>query len=187
MDYGAGNMSESKPFYKKKSFLFILIGIIIVFYFIGTMTQEGQTEDDKPEENEKTEEGTEIEGQESENPDDIKIELNEEFNAMYYNARVTDVVLSDGEIRLWFGWTNKSEWDPSHFAMHGEVQVSQDGEMLEEIGGTERKHKQINLKEDDYYKVDYKLISDSDVEISVIPFDKLDEDEEDKVITIEID
>lgn len=123
----------------------------------------------------------------TESVEEKEIKLDEEFNAMYYNARVTDAVLNDGELRLWFGWTNKSEWNPSHFTMHGEVMVTQDGEMLEEIGNTERKHKQIKLKDDDYYKMDYKLISDSDVEVSVIAFDKVDKDKEDKVITIELE
>lgn len=116
--------------------------------------------------------------------DGKKIELDEDFNARDYNARVSKVVVDDKEIRVWFGWTNKSEHDPSHFAMHGDLQVMQNGEQLEEANNSDRKNKQIELKDDDYYSIDYELIDDSDVEIRVVPFEG--EKNENKII-VELD
>lgn len=138
-------MSEnvSKPLYKKKLFWAILVGIIVVFYFIGTMTEDEQVDDDKqeeavdenPVEMEEAEEGTEDESEKEETEQDNIIEFDERFAFGEFTVESIVTEINDDELTFKFSWINQSGTDKAPFTALGYIDVSQGDEILEEISG----------------------------------------------------
>lgn len=103
------------------------------------------------------------------------IEVDETIIAADYTVKIRRAKINDDILTIAFEWVNQSDWDPAHFELLGIIDVQQDGESLEEIED-DRKYKQIKQNIYDVYDLQYKLRSESDVTIRIIPNNEHDEE-----------
>lgn len=103
------------------------------------------------------------------------IEVDETIIAADYTVKIRRAKINDDILTIAFEWVNQSDWDPAHFELLGIIDVQQDGESLEEIED-DRKYKQIKQNIYDVYDLQYKLRSESDVTIRIIPNNEYDEE-----------
>lgn len=112
------------------------------------------------------------------------IEVDETVTAADYTAKVQRVKVEDDTLAVVFDWENQSDWDPAHFELLGIVEVTQNGEPLEELDN-DRKYEQIKHGSFDVYDLKYKLIDDSDVTIRIIPNNEHDDSEGTITVSLE--
>ena len=112
------------------------------------------------------------------------IEVDETVTAADYTAKVQRVKIENDILTVVFDWENQSDWDPAHFELLGIIEVTQNGEALEELDN-DRKYEQIKHGSFDVYDLKYKLIDDSDVTIRIIPNNEHDDSEGTITVSLE--
>src|SRR5690625_2447873 len=112
------------------------------------------------------------------------IEVDETVTAADYTAKVQRVKIKDDILTVVFDWENQSDWDPAHFELLGIVEVTQNGEPLEELDN-DRKYEQIKHGSFDVYDLKYKLIDDSDVTIRIMSTNEHDDSEGTITVSLE--
>ena len=164
-----------KPIYKR--WWFIVIAIILVIGIINSLesSDDKQVKKDEPVINKKENKETEV--NEVNEESETTIEVDESIASVDYTAKIQRVKVNDDVLTVVFDWENQSDWDPAHFPLLGHVEVKQNGEVLEQVGDTERQNKQIKRNRFDVYGLEYKLIDDSEVTIKIISLNEHDESE----------
>src|SRR5690625_3554205 len=112
------------------------------------------------------------------------IEVDETVTAADYTAKVQRVKVEDDVLTVVFDWENQSDWDPAHFELLGIVEVTQNGEALQELDN-DRKYEQIKHGSFDVYDLKYKLIDDSDVTIRIMSTNEHDDSEGTITVSLE--
>lgn len=121
---------------------------------------------------------------EEENKEPIIIEIDETVTSLDYTAKVQRVKIEDDILTVVFDWENQSDWDPAHFELLGIIEITQNGEALDELDN-DRKYEQIKHGSFDVYDLKYKLIDDSDVTIRIIPNNEHDDSEGTITVSLE--
>lgn len=112
------------------------------------------------------------------------IEVDETIIAADYTVKIRRAKINDDIPTIAFEWVNQSDWDPAHFELLGIIEVTQNGEALEELDN-DRKYEQIKHGSFDVYDLKYKLIDDSDVTIRIIPNNEHDDSEGTITVSLE--
>ncbi len=179
--------NKDKPFYKKKIWWIALAGIIMVFYFIGVMTEDEQADEpelEDKEKNEKEEEDSKEEKEIEEEPEELneKIAIDKTIELNDATIVIQSLKVTGDETQLYGYWNHNSQYDEAHIELLVTTTFKQHDEEIE-ILNHDTLLKQKKKMIDGSFDIKLERVDNSPIEITFTA--NTDERDQEK-ITVDI-